>query len=328
MPKPVVSVIIPAHDRPALLRLALDSLARQTFRNFETIVVDDGSAAELAPLCADHPIAPRVVRQDQSGPAAARNLGISLARADLVAFLDSDDEWLPGKLEQFLAARDADPDVEIWYGPMRPIDRAGKPVVGRTKPCFGGRITRELFESSFVHVPTVLCARECILEFGGFNPALPVCEDYDLWLRMSVRQRFGLVPEPLALRRLHGERLSKSHMRRNLVVKAQVLEHFHRESASRALLDPLAARRRIGRVLMAAARAALRDRCTDEAIALAQRAATYGETRMSVWGVDVAARAVNWLGLERRMSAEAQAGSGSADPIAPAASAVAFRAEP
>lgn len=299
MPAPAVSVIIPTHNRAGLLRLALDSLARQTRRDFETIVVDDASSEDIPDACARHPVAPRIVRQDRAGPAAARNLGVSLARAPWVAFLDSDDEWLPQKLERFAAARAECPDLAIWYGPMRPIDAAGRPVAGRTKPCHAGCITRALFESSFVHVPTVECERRLFLEFGGFNAALPVCEDYDLWLRISTRHEFGLVSEPLALRRLHAERLSKSNMRRNLVVKAAVLESIQQESASQGLLEPQAARRRICRVLMAAARAAVRDRCGQQAAALLERAVQQGATPSQTLGVRVAASALRWFGLDR-----------------------------
>src|SRR5262249_57150508 len=100
----------------------------------------------------------------------------------------------------------------------------------------------------FGHVPTVLVRREAFVRHRGFDESLPVCEDYDLWLRMSVEHEFGLIDEPLALRRLHGDRLSKSCMHRNLAVKVGVLERFYQAHAGEApngCLDGAAARVRL-----------------------------------------------------------------------------------
>src|SRR5262249_8720741 len=145
-----------------------------TFRDFEVIVVDDGSSEDIADAISDHPLPARIVRQPQRGPAAARNRGVSESQAPLISFLDSDDLWLPQKLERFLAAMHDHPEISIWYGPMAPADAARQPVEGRTKPCHSGRIARELFESSFVHVPTVVMRRELFAAFGGFDESLPV----------------------------------------------------------------------------------------------------------------------------------------------------------
>jgi len=299
MSRPFVSVVIPTHDRTALLRAALDSVARQTFRDFEAIVVDDGSTEDVAAAVTDHPARPRIVRQERRGPAAARNRGVAEASAETVAFLDSDDAWLPDKLSRFLAAAREAAEVPIWYGPMRPVDSAGREVPGRTKDCRAGRITPWLFESSFVHVPTVVCRRSLLEEFGGFDEQLPVCEDYDLWLRLSAVHEFGLVPEPLALRGLHPGRLSKSCMARNLAVKAAVLERFYARYGGDGLLDPAAARRRLARVLLAAARAALRERFFARAVDLARRAESYGASRLRARAKILLARLLSWADRDR-----------------------------
>ncbi len=299
MSRSSIAVVVPAFNRCELLRLALDSLARQTWRDFETIVVDDGSAQDIAAAIEGHPARPRLVRQANSGPGSARNLGVSATSAEVIAFLDSDDEWLPTKLERFLACLEARPDVPIWYGPMQPIDAEGRLVAGRTKGCVAGRITARLFQSSFVHVPTVVMRRETFDAFGGFKPSLPVCEDYDLWLRISTRHEFGLVPEPLALRRLHPERLSKSSMRRNLAIKAHVLEQFMDSDDAQGLLDAEAARSRLARVLHAAARAAFRDRHLRLAREMIARARSYGATLPRSVPLSLAVEAALLLGLDR-----------------------------
>jgi glycosyltransferase involved in cell wall biosynthesis len=288
MPTPAVSIIIPTHNRSRLLCEALDSVAFQTFKDYEVIVVDDGSTEPIDAALAHHATRPRVIRQQNLGPAAARNRGIDAATANLVAFLDSDDLWLPAKLETFLGYFAANPNLRIAYGPMSPIDADRGPVPGRTKPCHAGWITQRLFCSSFVHVPAVVAYRDVLVWAGGFNEQLPVCEDYDLWLRISVDQPFGLIEQPLALRRLHCGRLSKSRMSRNLAVKAQMLRGFYESGRAAGKLDRAVATARLAKVYLSAGRATFAN----------------GEYHVAVehlresrrWGGSLA-RLVPWLGL-------------------------------
>lgn len=260
MATPSVSIIIPTRNRLSMLREALDSVHAQSFRDYEVIVVDDGSDRPIGPDVSEHAVKPKVIRHTKSlGPAAARNRGLRESAADTVAFLDSDDLWHPTKLERFKRELDADPDLRILYGPMEPIDEEGRAVPGRTKPCHGGRITEKLFRSSFVHVPTVVCDKSVLLDRGGFDETLPVCEDYDLWLRVSVDFEFGLVEEPLAQRRLHANRLSKACMSRNLAVKAYVLRRFYESHAANGHLGERVAIQRLARACFVAGRAAFRE---------------------------------------------------------------------
>lgn len=281
--RPAVSVIIPTFNRLALLREALDSVAAQTFRDFEVIVVDDGSTEAIAEGVATHATSPRVIRQPNAGPAAARNRGIAAANADVVAFLDSDDLWLPGKLATYVDRMKREPDEPIWYGPMQPIKRDGRRVPGRTKPCMGGCIAEALFHSSFVHVPTVVCRKSLLTDVGCFDESLPVCEDYDLWLRLSVKTRFGLIEEPLALRRLHDDRLSKSQMSRNLDVKARVLSAFFESGIADAKLNRRRAEERLAKVYFAAGRAALRSGEVSPALEHLRSCRRFGGVGIEVW---------------------------------------------
>jgi len=274
MGDPAVTVVIPTYNRAAYLREALDSVVAQCFRDWEVIVVDDGSTEPIT--VADHPARPRVIRQTRQGPAAARNRGLRAASADVVAFLDSDDVWLPAKLERFMRAMAEHRGPRLFYGPMSPMTTDGRPLDGRTKPCHGGRITEQLFCSSFVHVPTIVCDKTLLIDAGGFNEGLPVCEDYELWLRLSTRQPFGLIEEPLALRRLHDSRLSKSCMSRNLAVKARVLLDFYESPQSSDFLDRQVGARRLARVCFAAARAAFQNRHYHQALAMARTSRHYG----------------------------------------------------
>jgi len=285
MSAPRFSVVIPTYNRLAYLREALDSVARQSRQPFEVIVVDDGSDEDIAAGVADHQTHPQVFRQSQQGPAAARNVGAAAATGDWIAFLDSDDRWLPNKLETYAKRISADPNINILYGPMKPVDAIGKPVQGRTKPCHDGKITDPLFHSSFVHVPTVVMRRALFESAGGFNPQLPVCEDYDLWLRLSLTERFALIEEPLALRRLHGNRLSKQQMSRNLRVKADVLQRFFELTAARESLDRPRARVRLARVLFVAARECAHASEFDYAQRLLRASRTYGGSWLRAVGL-------------------------------------------
>jgi len=292
MSSPLISIIIPTYNRLGYLREALDSVARQTFQNFEVIVVDDGSTEDIAAGVANHPACPTVVRQQNEGPAAARNHGIKKAAADIVAFLDSDDLWHPTKLERFIRALESDPDTRIYYGPMRPITDRGDTVAGRTKPCHAGWITEKLFCSSFVHVPTVVCRKELLVHEGGFDQTLPVCEDYDLWLRLSVMEPFGLVEDPLAMRRLHGDRLSKCSMSRNLAVKARVLRKFYELNATSGRLNRDVCKARLARVCFVAARAFFRNGEYERAIDGCRACRSYGGPALRTIPLALAAKSL------------------------------------
>ncbi|HVP10337.1 MAG TPA: glycosyltransferase [Phycisphaerae bacterium] len=305
MNEPAVSIIIPTYNRVRLLREALDSVSRQTFRDFEVIVVDDGSTENVAAVAADHPTRPTVLRQQRKGPAAARNRGIQAARGAILAFLDSDDLWLPEKLERFIAALNAAPGVRIFYGPMAPITEDGRPVPGRSKPCRGGRITEHLFCSSFVHVPTVVCRKDVLLQAKCFDESLPVCEDYDLWLRLSVKETFGLIEEPLALRRLHGDRLSKACMSRNLAIKATVLRRFYEATRAQGCLNPKVAETRLARVCFVAARAALWNGDYQRAAELCRASRHYGQNPVRTWPIALAAAVLGCLGGKSDTPADA-----------------------
>lgn len=276
MDKPVFSIVIPSYNRTQLLREALDSVAAQTFKDYEVIVVDDGSEEDVAGAVSGHATKPRVIRQIRQGPAAARNRGVFESRADTIAFLDSDDLWMPEKLTVFLEALNRSPEHSIYYGPMLPIDDTGRPVSGRCKPRHQGAITRKLFASCFVDVPSVVCRKSVIVEAGGFDAALPVCEDYDLWLRVSLKERFGLIEQPLAKRRLHDNRLSKSKMSRNLAVKARMLQRFFEQHRESGVLELDAALSRLGRVFFQAGRAAFHEGEYQQAVELCRASRAYG----------------------------------------------------
>jgi len=195
-----VSVIIPTYNRKEFLARAIDSVLSQTCRDFELLIVDDGSTDGTDEFVASYGNAVRYLYQDNLGAAAARNTGIKAARHDLLAFLDSDDSFAPEKLAVQGAAMAAHPEYlvshtdEVWY-------RRGRLLNQRNKHAReGGDIFRRCLELCAVGMSTVMARRKLFDELGLFDERLVCCEDYDLWLRASIRFPFLLVPEPFTIK--------------------------------------------------------------------------------------------------------------------------------
>jgi glycosyltransferase involved in cell wall biosynthesis len=206
---PQVSVIIPTYNRAGPVQDAVASVQAQTFRDFEILVVDDGSTdGTTAALAAIPGI--RVVRgETRRGVAAARNLGIAAARGEWLAFLDSDDRWQPEKLARQMAYLTAYPELllsqteEIW---VRRGVRVNKP---RTHKKTAGWIFLPSLARCMISPSAAMVHRKLLADHGGFDEDLPAAEDYDLWLRLTWRYPVGLVDEPLVIKRGgHRDQLS------------------------------------------------------------------------------------------------------------------------
>jgi len=205
-----VSVVIPTFNRARLVTEAVSSVIDQLDDGDECLVVDDGSTDETAARIATR-FAGRVrlVTTANRGVAAARNRGVQESRGELIAFLDSDDVWLPGKLvaQRRFLAQDRRAEIcqtnEIWVRNGRRVN----PCLHHRKP--SGWIFHESLERCLVGASTVLLRRSLFERCGGFDEALPVCEDYDLWLRISRDTPIWLIDEPLVIKRGgHSDQLS------------------------------------------------------------------------------------------------------------------------
>ena len=190
---------------------AVDSVLAQTECDYELIVVDDGSTDETPRRLRDYGARLTVLSQSRRGVAAARNLGASRAAGKYLAFLDSDDLWHPRKLQRQLAFMERNPDVqicqtdEIWLRNGVRVNPRNK----HRKP--SGDIFRASLELCLVSPSAVMIRRELFERVGGFDESLPVCEDYDLWLRISKDTEVPLIPEALVTRRGgHADQLSRS----------------------------------------------------------------------------------------------------------------------
>ncbi len=209
---PLFSVVIPSHNRMERLREAVRSVLSQTFRDFECVVVDDGSTDGTVAMAEELRGPVRFIRQENRGVSAARNRGILSSRAPYLAFLDSDDLWLPDKLEAHRAYLKMNPSMRIHQSDETWV-RKGRRVNPREKHIKPeGDIFLPSLRLCLVSPSAVVIERGLLEEVGLFDERLPVCEDYDLWLRISWRERVGLMPGRLVIKHGgHDDQLSKRY---------------------------------------------------------------------------------------------------------------------
>jgi len=208
--KPQVSVIIPTYNRAWIIEEAIDSVLAQDYTEFELIVVDDGSTDHTSDVLDSYRNVIKVFPQKNKGVSAARNRGIAEASGKFIAFLDSDDLWLPQKLTVQIEFFDQTPDAlicqtdEIWIRNglrVNPKKRHKKP---------SGMIFKPSLKLCLVSPSATMIHRGLFDRVGGFDETLPACEDYDLWLRISCRFPIHLIDTPLIIKRGgHDDQLSK-----------------------------------------------------------------------------------------------------------------------
>lgn len=207
-----VAVIVPTYNRASTLSRALDSVYAQTRRADEVCVVDDGSVDDTEELIRSRYPEAIYIRQENAGVSAARNRGVEATVSNYVAFLDSDDEWLPSKIEKQLSALNENPQYrivhsdEIWIRNGKRVNQMGKHRKG------GGEIFSRCLPLCVISPSAAVIDRRLFMELGGFDEALPACEDYDLWLRICRREQVLYIDTPL-LRKFggHADQLSIKH---------------------------------------------------------------------------------------------------------------------
>ncbi len=211
---PTVSVVIPAHNAAPWLPDTVRSVLAQSYRDFEVIVVDDGSTDGTGAVIADFGDRIRSVRQPNRGLPAARNAGIRNALGDWIAFLDADDLWLVDKLERQMNLFQHQQELSWAYCNAYVFDDATGTTTstlnaGQRLP--EGQILRQLFLSNFIGTPTPVIRRDVFEDVGMFDETIvPLGEDWDMWLRMAARYPVGLVRRPLARYRVRQASLSRS----------------------------------------------------------------------------------------------------------------------
>jgi glycosyltransferase involved in cell wall biosynthesis len=228
---PLVSVVLPTFNRQRVLGRAITSVLGQTYRNLELIVVDDGSTdgtGELVGTMADPRV--RLVRKGRrEGAAKARNDGIRAAAGELIAFQDSDDEWLSTKLERQVALlENSSADVGWIGGSHLAMLPAGPIVVSAESLVHGVDYQHDLLDGRAFVTPTWLVRRALLLEVGLFDEALGCLEDWDLILRLDRVCRFRAVAEPVVRKHGSADSLFGDVPRRIAALEAILLRHQER----------------------------------------------------------------------------------------------------
>ncbi|MDE0308925.1 MAG: glycosyltransferase [Acidiferrobacterales bacterium] len=207
------SVVVPAFNRSELLQRALDSVVSQSLPPREVIVVDDGSTDNtLEMLCSNFPTGIRVISQENAGVSTARNTGISASSCEWIAFLDSDDEWYCRKLEKQAKFLSENPKLLICHSDEIWIRNGIRVNPKRRHAKSGGWIFPDCLPLCAISPSAVIINQGVCADVGGFDERLPVCEDYDMWLRVTSKYPVGFVDEPLVIKYGgHDDQLSQAY---------------------------------------------------------------------------------------------------------------------
>ncbi len=216
MKTPLVSVIIPTYNRAEMVQRAIKSILDQTYNNFEILVVDDASTDNTAEAVKnmDNEKIVYINLQKNVGQCRARNIGIKKAKGEYIGFLDSDDEWMPTKLEKQIKVfnESNDPDLGAVYSGHFEIDEIKNKTDSKNKNFRKGKLYKDFLSGFCPSTPTMfLVKKEALDQVKGFDENLPTFVDYDLWLRIAkLNYSFDYVPEPLIKKYEHqGHQMAK-----------------------------------------------------------------------------------------------------------------------
>lgn len=221
-----VSIIIPAYNQARYLGAAVQSALDQTYANVDVLVVDDGSTDDTAQV-AQQFTDPRVryIYQENRGLSGARNTGIRHATGDFLTYLDSDDLFLPQKLEILLPALQAQPHLGLVAGQAMPVDEIGQPIGKLFDKPLPADLTQLLLGNP-LHVGSVLLRREWQQRVGFFDETLRSYEDWDMWLRLALAGcKMGYVAQPVSLYRFHRDQMTRDGRQMTTATFA-VLDNF------------------------------------------------------------------------------------------------------
>jgi len=228
--KPFISVVIPTYNRAGMLREAVESVLSQTYLNYELLVIDDGSTDDTLTVLEGYKPYVSVYSQPHLGVSSARNRGIELSRGEWLGFLDSDDLWLPEKLELQVDYIRNHPRCKIVHTNEIWLRNGVRLNQGKKHRKSGGWLFLRSTELCLISPSSVLVHRTIFQKLGAFDESLPACEDYDMWLRITPRYPVGFLKEALVIKRGgHPGQLSRS---------VWGLDRFRVMALEKALGDP------------------------------------------------------------------------------------------
>ncbi len=206
-----ISAVIPTYNRAHTLKRALDSAIHQTCPVDEIIVVNDGSTDSTSEMLASYS-GIKIITQPNKGVSAARNAGIKKASGDWIALLDSDDEWLPSKIERIHQAHSEHPSIQLFHSDEIWIRNGVRVNPMNKHDKHGGLIFSHCLPLCVISPSAVVIDKRLLNETGLFDENLPACEDYDLWLRICHAHPVHFIDHPL-IRKYggHADQLSRKH---------------------------------------------------------------------------------------------------------------------
>ena len=223
-----ISVIIPTFNRIDLLKRAIDSVLNQSIKPYDIIVVDDGSTDGTSEMIQQKYKSIKLIQQKNSGVSVARNNGIKNAQGDWIALLDSDDEWKKNKLEEQVNKLTDNPKYDFCHTNEIWIRNGIRVNQKKRHKKYGGFIFDKCLDICRISPSSVLFNKNIFNHVGWFNDKLPVCEDYDLWLRITAEFEILFIDKPLIVKYGgHNDQLSHS---------VEAIEHF-RIKALESLLE-------------------------------------------------------------------------------------------
>ena len=233
MSEPKVSVVIPTYNRINYLARAIESALRQTYSNIEIVVVDDGSTDKTEELLKKYVGRIVYIYQPNQGAASARNKGIDAAKGEFIAFLDSDDYFYPDNVEKKIDRLFGDQNCgwihSNWQyvSPDGGILENGAHKFRHNNKCVEGEIFPELLKSrNFIATDSVVISKEILTQTGGFDDSIPSQEEYDLWLRLAIKNEVRYISEPLLYVTRQSGSLSSDFMKW-AQGNARIIEKLH-----------------------------------------------------------------------------------------------------
>jgi glycosyltransferase involved in cell wall biosynthesis len=209
---PKISVIVPTYNRAYQLKETLCSVLTQTYQDFELIVVDDGSIDDTSKVVKEFPRVKYLALKENYGVSIARNEGLASAKGKYICFLDSDDLWDQKKLKIQFCWMEDNTDCQVCYTDeiwIRNGVRVNQMNIHRK---YSGDIYLHCLPLCIVSPSSAMLRIGLFNEIGGFDESLPACEDYDLWLRISMKYEFELINESLVIKKGgHADQLSKKY---------------------------------------------------------------------------------------------------------------------
>lgn len=265
---PKVSICIPTYNRKKYLKETLESVFAQSYKDFEVVIVDDGSTDGTRDLIENTGLENlRYHWQENQGESAARNKLVELAKGDFLTFIDSDDLLFPDAVEKLVKIVETHGQDTIAYSSYINIDENGAEVKRKRQAFPSGNITVDLFEHILVHSCGTMCTKKLLQEAGGFDVSLPVCSPYVLWLKLSLKYKFFALKEPTFKRRRHSDNLSERTFS-NCMIEFNVLDDFYYNGGVKEVVPRQRAMKRLSKEGYRAGRCAIKEGLQEKACQL------------------------------------------------------------